>query len=274
MMMEKSQTESLPSYKKPPVIEVVCGIVFKRIEHFKAPHLGLFWQKLRDDYPTCQHATPLGFPPKPSDQAIEFELPLPRLWFVNKKKNGLIQLQNNRFLYNWRKIHQEELYPHYRMVINAFKTNFDIFKEFLGEEDLGSLNPTECELTYINHILKGEGWESVADIHDVLPDLDWHSDKKRFLPDPRHLGWQASFALPEDRGQLHVKLEQASRRIDNRPVFILEISARGLGSDKSLDAIWNWFELAHKWIVCGFTDLTGKKIQTSIWEREDDIPEA
>ncbi len=274
MMMEKSQTESLPSYKKPPVIEVVCGIVFKKIEYFKAPHLGLFWQKLRSTYPTCQHAPPLGFPPEPSDQAIGLDLPLPRVWFINEKKNGLMQLQNDRFLYNWRKMHEEELYPRYRTVINAFQTNFAIFQEFLKEEGLGSLNITQCELTYINHILKGEGWESAIDINDVLPDLDWRSDNKRFLPDPRHLGWQASFALPEDKGRLHVKLEQGLRKIDNRPVFILEISARGLGADKSLDAIWNWFELAHKWIVCGFTDLTGKKIQTSIWEREDDIPEA
>ena len=31
--------------------------------------------------------------------------------------------------------------------------------------------------------------------------------------------------------------------------------------------------LAHKWIVCGFTDLTNTKIQTEIWQREDNIKE-
>jgi len=270
--MEKhmNHKNSLPAYMKPPVIEVVCGIAFKKIEHFKAPHLGLFWQKVRGDYPTFQHAPPLGFPPEPSESAVEFELPLPRLWFINEKKNGLIQLQNNRFLYNWRKMHQDEPYPHYRSVVKEFKTNFDIFNKFLEEENLGPLNPTDCELTYINHILKGEGWESCAGIHDVLPDLDWRLDNNRFLPEPRHIGWQASFALPEDKGRLHVKLEQGARKIDNRPMFILEISGRGLGADKSLDAIWNWYDLAHKWIVCGFTDLTSTKIQTSFWERSDD----
>lgn len=274
MMKRKSQTNGLPSYKKPPVIEVVCGIAFKRIEHFKAPHLGLFWQKLRNDYPTCQHAPPLGFPPVPSGPPIEFELPLPRIWFIDKKKSGLIQLQSDRFLYNWRKMDQKEPYPRYRIIIDAFKKNFAIFENFIQEEGLGSLTFTECELTYINHILKGDGWESVSNIHDILPDLGWRSDNQRFLPDPLHLRWQVSFALPEDRGLLYVKLEQAYRKIDNHPLFNLEISARGLGADKSSDAIWNWFELAHKWIVCGFTDLTGTRIQTEIWEREDNITDA
>jgi len=260
--------KSLPSYRKPPVIEVVCGITFEKIENFMAPHLGLFWQKIRDEYPKCQHAIPLGFPQEQSEPGIEFGLPLPRMWFIKEKDDALVQLQNNRFLYNWRKI-QDEPYPRYQHVIEAFRTNFALFRKFLEEEDLGELNPIECEMTYINHIPKGECWEMVSDIHDVLPELDWCTENERFLPEPLHLGWQASFAFPEDRGRLQVKLKQATRKIDNCPIFILDVSARGLGADKSLDAIWSWFELAHEWIVCGFTDLTSKEIQTSIWERTD-----
>jgi uncharacterized protein (TIGR04255 family) len=216
----------------------------------------------------------LGFPAEQPESGVGFELPLPRIWFINEKKNGLVQLQNNRFLYNWRKMQEEEAYPRYRAVIDTFKKNLTLFQEFLEEEGLGSLSPIECELTYINHILKGEGWESVADIHDILPDLDWRSESERFLPEPLHLGWQASFALPEDKGRLHAKLERAFRKIDNLPVFILELSAHGLGSNKSSDAIWDWFEVAHQWIVCGFSDLTSTKIQTGIWGRTDDTPDS
>jgi len=275
MSHNKSKKNGLPSYKSPPVIEVVCGINFNNIKDFKAVHFGLFWQKIRGDFPKCQHASPLGFPPKPPDLDVdlEFPFPLPRLWFINEKENGLIQLQNNRFLYNWRKILPEESYPRYQMVINPFRTNLDIFKTFLEEESLGSINPIECELTYVNHILKGEGWESAVDIHGVLSDLDWRSDVERFLPEPRNLGWKATFALPEDSGRLYVQLEQKIRQLDKKPLFILQLIARGLGADKSEDAIWNWFDLAHKWIVCGFTDLTNAKIQTEIWQREDNIKE-
>ncbi len=276
MSRQESHPKTFPSYKNPPVIEVVCGVDFKRIQQFKAPHLGLFWQKLRADYPICQHAPPLGFPPKPSGPEIEFELPpflLPRIWFINEQNNGLIQIQNDRFLYNWRRMDEKESYPRYRNVIEAFRANLELFERFLAEENLDPLIPIECELTYINHILKGEGWESIAHIHKVLPDLNWRSNNKRFLPEPRDLGWRTSFALPEDKGLLNVKLNHASRKIDNRPVFVLEISARGLGADKSLDAMWSWFEIAHEWIVWGFTDLTGKEVQATIWEREEDYRE-
>ena len=43
-------------------------------------------------------------------------------------------------------------------------------------------------------------------------------------------------------------------------MLILQITATGLGADKSNDALWKWFEIAHEWIVCGFTDLTGATI--------------
>jgi uncharacterized protein (TIGR04255 family) len=270
MKTQKKPKKNLPDYRKPPVIEVVSGIAFKKIEQFKAPHLGLFWQKLRADYPICQHAPPLGFPPDPSEPTGEFELPLPRIWFINEKLNNLIQLQNNRFFYNWRKMHADEPYPHYRAVIKKFIANLELFQKFLEEEKLGSFSPTDCELTYINHILKGEGWESLSDIPDILPDISWRTNKTRFLPEPLNMGWMTSFALPEDKGRLHVKLDQVTHKIDKRPILRLEISAKGLGSDKSQKAIRDWFEIAHEWIVRGFTDLTGKKIQTTIWERSND----
>ena len=31
--------------------------------------------------------------------------------------------------------------------------------------------------------------------------------------------------------------------------------------------MWNWFDLAHEWIVRGFADLTTEKIQQNIWRR-------
>lgn len=260
-----TKLNSLPSYKKPPLIEVVCGIVFKRIEQFKAPHLGLFWEKIRDEYPTCEHAPPLGLDAEPWDLANL----LPRLWFVNQRDNELIQLQNDRFLYNWRKKHEDDPYPRYGIVAKAFKANLDIFQEFLKEEGLGMLNPTACELTYVNHILKGQGWESLAEINNVLPDLNWRSDNGRFLPEPLSLGWQTTFALPDDKGRLHVNLLQG--QIDDRPVLRLDITARWLGVNESLDTIWGWFDVAHEWIVRGFTDLTSREIQSTIWEREDTI---
>lgn len=266
MKEDQKSKNKLPSYKKPPVVEVACGIKFKKIEKLKVPHFGLFWDKLRKDFPACQHAPTLGFP-DPSETESVLELPLPRIWFINEEKNGLIQLQHNMFLYNWRKMQPGESYPRYDTVIETFKSNLEIFTEFIEDEKLGSLEPVDCELTYINDIIKGEGWETVADIHKVVPELEWRSSDSRFLPEPRSLGWKTIFALPEDKGRFIVKLDQVERRIDSQPMFRLEISAKGLGVDKSLDAVWAWFVIAHEWIVRGFADITSEEIQKSIWRR-------
>ena len=271
MKTPKEQKKSLPNYSNPPVIEVVCGIRFKKIEKFKVPHLGLFWQQIREAFPVCQHAPPLGFSPEQIDLSNGFPFPLPRIWFINEQKNGLIQLQNDRFHYNWRKIQQDESYPRYQTVINAFTNNLAIFQKYLQDENLGKFEPIECELTYLNHIFKGEGWESVTDLNQIVPDYNWFSKEKEFLPEPINIGWRTTFVLPEDRGRLVVKFDQGNRKVDNYPVFILNFTAQGLGADKSMDSIWSWFELAHEWIVRGFTDLTHPEIQKTIWDRTDKI---
>lgn len=222
--MPKGKSKSLPDYKKPPVIEVACGIVFETVGSFKGHRLGLFWQKVRDKFPVCEHAARLGFPPESLDLANY----LPRVWFVSEEQNMLIQLQDDRFFFNWRRIQHEEAYPRYSTIIEAFKTNLGIFQGFLEEEKLGSVKPEKCELTYINHIPKGEGWESLSDINEVFRDFAWDSNE-RFLPAPLSLGGQVVFPLPNDKGRLNVTLQHGERKLGKYPILILQISARGLG---------------------------------------------
>jgi uncharacterized protein (TIGR04255 family) len=262
----KEVAKRFPDYEKPPVIEVVCGIVFEKIEQFKGAHLGLFWQKVRKGFPKCEHAPPLGFSPESTD--LMKNLPLPRMWFVSEEDDRLIQLQNDRMLYNWRKVEGKELYPRYDTIIEPFKNNLEVLRQFLEEEDLGKIVPVNCELTYINHIPQGSGWNTLSDIHEVLPDLNWRSENERFLPQPLRVGWNVAFRLEdEDRGHLNVSLEYGTRRLDKRPVLVLQLTARGLGGKKTMEAVWDWFDVGHKWIVCGFSDLTGSKVQAEVWKR-------
>jgi len=193
---------------------------------------------------------------------------LPRVWLVAEGQDKLLQLQDDRFFFNWRRMQEYEAYPRYSTIIEAFKTNLGIFQEFLKEERLGTVKPQKCELTYINHIPKGEGWESLSDINKVLRDFSWDSNE-RFLPVPLSLGGQVIFPLPSDKGRLNVTLQHGERKFDKFPILILQISAQGLRGDKCMDAVWEWFSVAHEWIVRGFADLTGAAIQKDIWYRTD-----
>lgn len=265
--MGNGDSRGSPDYKAPPVIEVACGISFETIEKFRGHHLGLFWQKIRDGFPVVEHASRLDITP---EDLVDMAKYFPRIWFISEEQNRLIQLQDDKFFFNWRRTQEEEPYPRYRAIMEAFQTNLRIYESFLEEEDLGPIRPKACELTYINHIPKGEGWESFSDLNSIFRDLTWDSGK-RFLPPPKGLGGQAIFALPDGKGDLNILLQQGSRKADNHPMLILRISARGLGDDKSMDAAWEWFDVAHEWIVCGFTDLTVPTIQNDIWHRTDTI---
>ncbi len=83
-----------------------------------APHIGLLWEKFRNEYPKMQHAAPIA-----NDRSILVDettgIPLPRVWFISKADNELIQFQVDRFYYNWR--HRGDNYPRYRSVIKKFE---------------------------------------------------------------------------------------------------------------------------------------------------------
>lgn len=269
-------SRNLPNFEKPPVAEVVCGIQFKELRSLLAPHLGLLWERFKPEYPKCQEAPPLAqtlerFNDQPSpsiDAGFTDKPPLPRVWFLQTQGNGLIQVQRNRFLHNWRKIHPDDEYPHYDTVIEMFCERLSTFTDFINETSLGTINPLQYELTYVNHILDGEGWNSFRELGKVLPDFDWRNDAKRFLPQSQDLNWRTSFDLPEREGRLHVAARSAKRREDNLPILLFELTVRGMPRDSSRDAMWKWFDLAHEWIVCGFADLTSDYMHTNIWRRK------
>ena len=255
--------DPLPSYDTPPVVEVVLGLTFETLSSVKLPHIGLFWDRIKSEFPRCEQAPPLGN----INAVIEREsgVPLPRVWFINQDDDNLIQLQKNKFLFNWRK--REASYPRYGSVSSQFFRHLAAFKQFLSDHDLGSVIPSECECTYINHIPKGVEWESPMDVGSVLPDVNWRQTDERFLPNPDAVSWGAIFKMAANSGNLFAKLNSGTRLPDNAPVFILEMTARGVALNKSDDDLRQWYGIAREWIVRGFKDLTSEKVQREHWKR-------
>ncbi|MEE8120482.1 MAG: TIGR04255 family protein [Anaerolineales bacterium] len=257
----------LPSYRNPPVQEVVCGARFAALERFMVPHIGLFWDSVRKDFPNCEHAAPLSLDPSVLDAATG--LPIPRIWLINRSEDRLIQLQRDVFFYNWRQRSKNKRYPRYKNIIKSFDKYIRNFERFVKENELGELSIKSFELTYINHIIQGEGWKSLRDIGTVFPDCRWKAKSSRFLPVPSGISWRASFPLPEGQGTLSAKVDRGMRRSDEHPLLAFELKATGSGANNSLDNMEEWFSTAHEWIVRSFADLTGVKIQTEIWKRDD-----
>jgi len=279
LMMPPGAASDLPKYEKPPVIEAVCGIQFKPLRKLLVPHFGELWGRYKPKYSKCQEAAPLTptierLSEVPgTDIQVAPELLLPRVWFVHQDGNGVIQVQRDRFLHNWRKAKPEDDYPHYESVISLFREHYNTFVEFLTDNELGTIEPLQYEMTYVNHILRGDGWHDPEDFSTVFPDFPWHSnepwltEQRRFLSIPNGRNLRVHFDLPNKSGRLHVTIRDGLLVEDQRPLLILELTVRGIGQDKSAEAMQSWFNLAHVWIVRAFADLTGKEIQDNTWRR-------
>jgi uncharacterized protein (TIGR04255 family) len=263
----------LPDYEKPPVIEVVAGVGFAPISGFKAVHLGLLWDRFREQFPKVEEHAPIVMPlevlaPGPKVHEVEFVdvPPLPRVWFLDASGNGIVQVQRDALLHNWRKLKDDDKYPRFRVVISEFKDYLSRLVDFAKEQRLGDVIPRQYELNYVNHIFPGEHWPHRGVLNAIFPDFQWRQNRNRFLPmEYEAANWRTALLIPEQAGRLHITIQTAYKRPDNSPLLVLEMKARGMAKDQSFDSVWKWFDLAHEWIVQGFADITDKKVQKALW---------
>jgi len=267
-----SGTSKLPDFSKPPVIETVFGLQFEPLAGLNTPRIGAFWSKHRNQYPDTEEKPPL--PPvverykdgdvQPAALMSLDVIPTPRVFLIDESGNWVMQLQKDRFLHNWRKVNDEDRYPRHRATSQRFFTMWASFQEFCEQERIGPASITQAELTYINHIPKGEGWSNFSAISELFPDLNWRKNRD-FLPDPDVMGWQLRFSLPERQGRLYVTLKHGTRNRDKKELFLCELTVRGAPSADI--ALAEWFDIAREWIVRGFCDLTGRRVQEEYWGR-------
>ncbi len=107
-----SRSEQLPSFDRPPVVEVVLSVQFEPLVSLHTPQLGLLWKEFEARFPKTEDQPPLppsieqfgrrSMPPVSfSIQEIDGATP-PRVWFLNREETELIQVQQDRFIVNWR----------------------------------------------------------------------------------------------------------------------------------------------------------------------------
>jgi len=265
---------ALPDYVKPPVIEVAIGVQFAPLTEFSLAHVGLYWATIRETFPRVEEQVPIIHVVEPTPGAPEALLgfqftdkpPLPRVWFLDASGNRLIQVQRDRFLHNWRKVNPTDEYPRFPSVREAFFRFWQGFNAFLTENNLKP-NPDQCELTYVNHLKKGEGWNAMADLEKVFTTFVWRT-RSGFLPGPDSAHWSLRFLLPGNRGRLHIDVVPVRVPPQNDPVIRFSLTARGRPQGEfSKENMNDWFTLAREWIVRGFADLVDKNTD-ALWEKK------
>ena len=206
----------LPDFRNPPVREVAVGVHFEPLRSLRQAHLGLFWERIRNDYPIAEDRESL--PPQILNEiALEpaFQLvvsdspPLNRAWFMSSDRSLLVQLQNDRLIHNWR--HQGEEYPHFEPLLTYFQQAYGQLESMLVDLELDELQRTHVEVTYVNRI-EAESLERTLREYVSLP---IQAEGVSVLPDRETLALRYSISMNESQiGRLHI---EAVPRVQDTP---------------------------------------------------------
>ena len=100
------------SFEKPPVVETVLGVNSTRSKGWGAQHLGLFWATVRDRLPKFEQHPPIlsDFSAFPIQVQLGV-LPPVRGWYLNDAETRIVQVQHDRFNYNWREAARARMLP-------------------------------------------------------------------------------------------------------------------------------------------------------------------
>ncbi|MBD2492432.1 TIGR04255 family protein [Aulosira sp. FACHB-615] len=242
---------SIAKFSKSPLTEVVLGVEFND-PGFSSVHFGLYWQSIQDRFPS----PPLDRPPIGDIELLPMMPKLRRVWFESLDRKQLIQLQSNRFHYNWRRQGEADEYPHFKEIYPRFESEWQHFQEWWIKTENTVLQPIRYEITYLNQIDQSFGWYDPRDNHKIFTFIgkDWEG----YLEKPIFCNANFEFDISEQIGILAVKINQTIRVDDNNYVILLELTTRSIDTKLNFD---DWFNSAHEYTVDAFLHLITEEVK-------------
>jgi uncharacterized protein (TIGR04255 family) len=259
---------------------VALAVQFERLDALRTVDLGLIRELYRDRYPRCEEMPPLNpiverFGSRaPIGSEVQIEVlsgpPMPRLWFLDSGGSGLIQVQPDRFAYNWR-AREGEAYPRYPEVRERFLREFELFRGFMTRQLSAPVLPDMCEISYINIVTSGSGGYRPGQPGTVLTCFQQtYSDDYLAEPDSANLDlrYVIGGAAGAPGGRLHVSAKPVVSRADGEQKLLLEFVARGEPSGRTSDGVLDFFDFGREVIVRAFASLTTPEMH-GMWGRND-----
>lgn len=265
--------KDLPKFDSPPVIETVLSAQFSPLSKLTDAHVGWYWKQYLDEMWDQVVRVPriddrfekFGDERQWIERGLKFEEvgPSDRTQLIRSDGSRMIQIQNTRFIYNWRKQNSAE-YPSYDKLLPEFKESFLGFEKFSYDAFGQAIELNQWEVTYVNHLPKGDLWGTASDMQKIFPAfgvLANQIDGQIF--DTFNGTWQLT--IDENKGRIYIDIKHA--RIgssEGQEIIRLAITARGPINDE-VD-IYTGFDVGHKAIVCTFADITSPDYH-KIWKR-------
>lgn len=237
-------------FSKPPVNELVFNLSFSSTG-FQVAHLGSFWDTVKNNYPITSTHQPIL-----NSISIDEAYPIiPRAWFEDESKNYLIQLQSDKFVFNWRQIKTSDKYPEFDNILPRFSSLVDIFTNW-ANKNLSHFKFQKYELSYINHLDDISGWKSSTDTFKLIKFFDPQLGSKRVKLMSGTINYESS----EPGTSIIIGLKQGIKSTDKKPVAVFELGASKISDGTDINT---WFEKANEILNTEFLDLTTDEVKKS-----------
>ena len=233
-------------YTSPPVVEVSLAVSIEPLRGLGLIALGDLWrEKYQQHLPNVEEQGVLTLPQEAFDislagpQLPQLERlsvpPLPRLWFVDGSGRELVQVQADLFARNWRDLEHAAGYPLYENLREAFVEDYRRFLDFAAKRKLGSVRPTQVEISYVNHIAE----DNLSDVLTLI------SRPPGRMADPEGATFNSQYVLIRDgqrAGRLHIQATTAMSRASGQRIVALTITVRGRPRSPEIDGVMEFLD--------------------------------
>ena len=262
-------------FARPPIDEVVLSVLFKNLDKLLAPHLGEIWGEFKKDkfvhifeqppvIPAVEKFTnPIG----DAQLRIGNVPELPRIWFVHENGSQILQVQRDRFTFNWRKTDSDQKYPGFSTIYENFENFYNRFHLTIKKLHIGSVTPLQYELTYIDQLMSGESWNSINDIGQIYNIFFDSSQSDHFWEGAESVNFRTSFIVPNLHSRLHIAISNRVKMPEEIYTLQTDFTLRGFPENME-NEIGTWFKLAHDHIREKFISMFTEDIQTQVWGRK------
>ena len=269
-------SEPLPKFDSPPVIETALSVQFARLSSFATATAGWFWKSYLAKLGGALDWSKASDAPRLEDRFERFgenegwgtpgfrmgTVESHRTQIIRADEERMIQVQDSRFVLNWRK--GKGIYPSYTTLLEEFWTPYHAFEQFAKDAGLGAVEPNQWEITYVNHILQGDMWDSPRDWAKIFPSVSFPKSTSGVSGETLNADWR--YALSAERGRLYASLRHIKIAPSNAKALQLQLTARGPVDLEKGWSIVEGFELGHGSIVTTFAAMTSEEAHKR-WQR-------
>lgn len=252
---------TLPSFRKPPLVEVALAIGFTDVTGLNFAALVDLHQRWKSDYPSTEEHPFLEPQPLSHKQAFRVESgpPPQRIWLVSPQKDSVLQIQRDRLIGNWRAvgIPANNKYPRYGALRESYLARWADFEKFVAERLGLSLNAEYAEVSYVNLVSVAEGKK--LEIPDVLK---MNKEGGLWQENAHTTAVTQSWDFP-DMNTTVTMAANVDNSAPNYPVVLQLSATTRIDMDRSTS---NALDLAHDCVVGTFGVVTTEKMQRR-WER-------